>query len=205
MTPQPGDERRQARRALSYAIGFTIRFTIECDDEPTEENLKRVLGDRPPRPEEYPAIGEYVVRYRNGEVTDEPPPPPRTWAEEMTDDPWWYARQVKAFEGWTATSSCGRPVTGPGTPGCGSSARSRPARLLTGCSGTTPSPCSGRGTSTWAREAGRRSARSTWASRWASARCAPCGTPRTPTAATSSATSARPTRTRPAWRDPADP
>lgn len=96
MAPEGREERRRARRCLSYAT----RFAIDCDDEPSDLNLKRVLDRcaQPPRAGEYPAIREQVARYRAGEVKEErPPPPPRTWIEEMTDDPWWYEKQVSAF------------------------------------------------------------------------------------------------------------
>jgi hypothetical protein len=96
MAPEEREERRRARRCLSYAI----RFAIDCDDEPSDLNLKRVLDRcaQPPGTGEYPAIRELVARYRAGEVKEEqPPPPPRTWIEEMTDDPWWYEKQVTAF------------------------------------------------------------------------------------------------------------
>ena len=84
MTPEEEAQCKEAareRRLLHYAI----RFTLDCggDGEPADGNLKRVLDRcaRPAEPREYPAIWEYVARYRAAT--------PQTFAWcDARDHPW---------------------------------------------------------------------------------------------------------------------
>lgn len=63
-------KKRHAKAIDELMQRYAIKFAIDSGDEPTDENLKRVLGAcaRPPHAAEYPVIRRYAEMYRRGEL-----------------------------------------------------------------------------------------------------------------------------------------
>jgi hypothetical protein len=63
-------ERRHAKAINDLMRRYAVKFAVDSDDEPTDENIKRVLAGcaRSPQAGEYAAIRRYVGICRRGEL-----------------------------------------------------------------------------------------------------------------------------------------